>query len=179
MIIDKIDSRPCWGKGAEIILHTPDMDAAKALMDKYAEGKVYTAEIKEKRARRSLDANAYAWVLLGKIAGDRNLKKTEAYREYIKEMSAYEIVPIRAEAVGKWISNWEQKGLGWLCDDMGGCRNTEGYRNIKCYFGSSTFDSKEMSHFIDMIVADCKELGIETATPGELARLKQAWDISK
>ena len=58
---------------------------------------------------------------------------------------------------------------------MGDCRNTEGYRNIKCYFGSSTFDTKEMSHFIDMIVTDCEELGIETATPDELARLKQTW----
>lgn len=175
MIIDKIDSRPCWGKGAEIILHTPDMDAVKVLMDKYTEGKTYVAEIKEKRARRSLDANAYCWVLIGKLAENRNLKKTEVYREYIKEMTAYEIVPIKTEAVEKWISNWEHKGLGWLCDDMGDCRNTKGYRNIKCYFGSSTFDTKEMSHFIDMIVADCKELGIETAAPDELARLKQTW----
>lgn len=179
MIIDKIDSRPCWGKGAEIILHTPDTDAAKALMDKYTEGKVYTAEIKEKRARRSLDANAYAWVLIGKIAADRMLGKTEVYKEYIKEMSAYEIVPIKAEAAEKWMSNWGQKGLGWLCEDMGQCRNTEGYRNIKCYFGSSTFDSREMSHLIDMVVADCKELGIETATPGELARIKQTWGMGK
>lgn len=175
MIIDKIDSRPCWGKGAEIILHTPDMDAVKALMDKYTEGKTYVAEIKEKRARRSLDANAYCWVLIGKLAENRNLKKTEVYREYIKEMTAYEVVPIKIEAVEKWISNWEQKGLGWLCDDMGDCRNTKGYKNIKCYFGSSTFDTREMSHFIDMIVTDCHELGIETATPDELARLKQTW----
>lgn len=175
MIIDKIDSRPCWGKGAEIILHTADMKAVQELMDKYIEGKEYVAEIKQRRAKRSLDANAYCWALIGKLAESAKLKKTDVYRSYIKEMSAYEIVPIKSEAVDKWISNWEHKGLGWLCEDMGDCRNTEGYKNIKCYFGSSTFDTKEMAHFIDMIINDCEEVGIETMTPDEVERLKQTW----
>lgn len=175
MIIDKIDSRPCWDGSAEIILKTSDISSVKAFMDKYVDGRKYVAEIKEKRAKRSLDANAYCWVLIGKLAEDRRLKKTDVYREYIKEMSAFEIVPIKEEAVDRWVAIWEEKGLGWLCEDMGSCRNTKGYKNIKCYYGSSTFNSKEMAHFIDMIVADCKALGIETATPQEVERLKSMW----
>ena len=175
MIIDRIESRPCWGTGAEIVMHTPDIKAAEALAKSYVYGRTYTAEIREKRAKRSLDANAYAWVLLGKLADKIGGKKTDIYREYIKEMTAYEIVPIREEAVETWIRNWQTKGIGWICEDMGACRNTEGYRNIKCYYGSSTFDVAQMAHFIDMIISDCEEQGIETMTPDEIARLKQAW----
>ena len=41
--------------------------------------------------------------------------------------------------------------------------------------GSSEYDTAEMSHFIDRIVEEAKELGIETATPDELERMKQEW----
>ena len=41
--------------------------------------------------------------------------------------------------------------------------------------GSSEYDTAEMSHFIDRIVEEAKELGIETETPDELARMKQEW----
>lgn len=41
--------------------------------------------------------------------------------------------------------------------------------------GSSEYDTVEMSHFIDRIVEEAKELGIETATPDELERMKQEW----
>lgn len=176
MIADKIESRPCWGRGAEMTLHIPDITAVKDFMDKYVEGKDYTVEIKQKRAKRSLDANAYCWVLIGKLAEDRGIKKRDVYREYIKEMPTFEIIPIKDEAVEKWILNWEHRGDGWICEDMGACRNTEGYRNIRCYFGSSTFNTKEMSHLIDMIVTDCKEFGIETMTPDDIEKIKSAWD---
>lgn len=69
----------------------------------------------------------------------------------------------------------EQHGIGWLCEDLGECRNIKGYHNIKSYYGSSVYDTKEMSHLIDMIVEDCKALGIPTETPEEIERIKQLW----
>ena len=48
-------------------------------------------------------------------------------------------------------------------------------RQLQIYFGSSTFDTKEMSVFIDGLVETCKELGLETLPPDELERMKQAW----
>ena len=47
----------------------------------------------------------------------------------------------------------------------------------KVYRGSHTYDTKEMSALIDGTVADAKELGIETATPNELMRMKQEWNL--
>ena len=93
------------------------------------------------------------------------------YRQIIKEVGDnYEILPIRDDAVDKWIFAWEEKGIGWCCDILGKSK-LEGYTNVITYYGSSTYDSKQMSDFISLIVQECKEQDIETATPRELALL--------
>ena len=47
------------------------------------------------------------------------------------------------------------------------------------YYGSSTFDTKQMSRLIDNIVQDCKAVGIETLTPQQLDALKEGWRCTK
>ena len=41
------------------------------------------------------------------------------------------------------------------------------------YYGSSVYDTKQMSALIDHIVQDCKALGIETKTPAEIMLLNE------
>lgn len=135
----------------------------------------YSIEIKRKRRKRSLDANAYAWVLIKKLAETLRESMTIVYRRIIADMSVFQIVPIRKDAVPKWVDIWTHKGLGWICEDMGECKNTPGYHNIKCHYGSSTFDSKEMSLFIDLVIQECKEQNIETMPPAELEKIKTMW----
>lgn len=43
------------------------------------------------------------------------------------------------------------------------------------WVGSSQYNTREMSILIDGIVSEAKELGIETATPDELAQMKSLW----
>ena len=50
-----------------------------------------------------------------------------------------------------------------------------GYRNLRAYYGSSTYDTRQMSVLIDNLVQDCKALDIETMTPDKLALLKEGW----
>lgn len=59
--------------------------------------------------------------------------------------------------------------------DLGPCRNTAGYNNIRSYISSSDYDTEQMSRLIDMVVQDCKAEGIETMTPQELDALKSRW----
>jgi hypothetical protein len=133
----------------------------------------YSAEVKKWREHRSLDANAYAWVLMGKLAAKLRITKTEVYRQYIREIGDnFEPVPVRNDAVDTWKRNWEAKGDGWVCDIMGPSK-LEGYTVMLCYYGSSTYDTRQMSVLLDAIIADCKAQGIETATPEELARMKE------
>lgn len=142
--------------------------------------KDYTVEIKRKRRKRSLDANAYMWVLIGKLAEKLSTPMTplsdiDIYRQYVKDYGVYHIIPVRDEVIPEWERIWNIRGDGWICENMGPCRTVEGYSNIKSYYGTSAYNTKQMSRLIDAVVMDCKEQGIETLTPEELIRLKAAW----
>lgn len=132
-------------------------------------------KITQFRKKRSLDANSYFWVLCGKLSQKTRQPKTDIYRQLIKEIGDnFEIVPIRNDAVNTWCENWQQKGIGWICDIVGDSK-IDGYTNVCCYYGSSTYDSVQMSALIDLIVFECKEQGIETLPPEEISKLKALW----
>lgn len=161
--------------GAWLMLRA-DLPQAKSFCESMKENKRYRAELKEHRGQRSNDANSYFWVLCGKLASAVGLPKEEVYRSLIKEIGDnFEILPIKNEAVEKWISNWESKGIGWVCDILGESK-LNGYTNVITYYGSSTYDTKQMSALINLIVQECKEQGIETMTPQELSLLLEEWD---
>lgn len=137
--------------------------------------KKYVADIKEYRERRSLDANAYLWVLLGKLSGKLGLPPEEIYRTAIRDVGDnYEVMPVRNDALERWKVIWESNGLGWLCEEIGPSK-LDGYTNVRNFYGSSTYDKAQMSRLIDNIVQDCKAQGIETLTPAELAKLTEEW----
>ena len=125
--------------------------------------------------KRSLDANAYLWLLLRKMSEKVGAGTEEIYRSYIRDYGVCEIIPIRDDAIDKWCSVWNEKGYGWVTEDIGACKNIKGYHNIKCFYGSSTYSSSEMNRMLSAVVQDCKALGIEVLSPDELERMKSAW----
>ena len=137
---------------------------------------LYDMEVKEHRKKRSLDANAYAWVLINKIADALRITPIEIYRQAIQNVGGnYEVIPIKEEAADHFKQVWQAKGLGWPCVDMGKSK-IDGYRNLRAYYGSSTYDTRQMSQLIDNLVQDCKALDIETMTPDKLALLMEEWN---
>lgn len=123
------------------------------------------------RNKRSLDSNAYAWVLMQKIAEAVNSDRWSVYLEMLKKYSReFTFVICKEHAIDKL------KELYRTCIDLGevNVNGQEGHQ-MQVFFGSSTFDTKAMSVFIDGIVSECKELGIETIPPDELERMKAAW----
>ena len=138
--------------------------------------KEYDADLKEHRERRSLDANAYFWVLAGKLAAKLGVSPEDVYRQYIRDVADnYVVQPVREDLLEHWDRIWCKRHLGRMTEDMGPCKRTEGYNNVRCFLGSSDYDTAQMSRLIDLIVEDCKEQGIETMTPEELGALKEAW----
>lgn len=75
-------------------------------------------ELKEYKPRRSLDSNAYCWLLLGKLQDALKIPKEDIYRSLIKEIGSYEIVPVKNEAVERFRTAWSKNGLGWLTETM-------------------------------------------------------------
>ena len=157
-----------------------EMQEAKVCYDELNNTEKLSIKISKYRKKRSNDANAYFWVLCGKLAAKTKQKKIDIYRELIRDIGDnFEVLPIRNEAVDKFVSNWGRdndgkKRLGWICDILGDSK-IEGYTNVCAYYGSSTYNSKQMSDLIDGIIFECKEQGIQTMTPNEIAKLKSLW----
>lgn len=150
-----------------------DMTVAEKLHNLLGTG--LSIEIKPDKAIRSKDANAYLWVLLGKLSEKIGVGPIEIYRHYIRDIgNNYEILPIKNEAVEKFKEVWTSKGYGWICEKHSESK-FPGYQNLIAFYGSSTYDSAQMSHMIDMVVEDCKEQGIETMAPEDLAVLIGRW----
>jgi hypothetical protein len=126
--------------------------------------KELTIEIKPYKPKRSLDANAYLWVLCGNIAKVACTTAEEVYRKYIRDVGKHTIVPIKNEAVEEWFNVWQRNGIGWFCEILGNSKH-EGYTNIINYHGSSVYNSQEFTRLLDSVIEDCKELGIDTDTP--------------
>lgn len=143
-------------------------------IDSLEDAKQYVMTIKEKKKKRSLDANSYFWLLCDKLAEKTRIPKTEIYRNYIKEIGGVsDTVCVLDKAVDKLCEAWEQNGLGWQTDryrsKMKGCTN------VVLYYGSSTYDSKQMIRLIELIVQDCNINEIETLPPEQLQMLNEEW----
>lgn len=142
------------------------------------EDKDYELTVDVVKQKRSDDANRYFWVLVGKLSAKIGISPEEIYRTFIKDVGGnYEVVPIRDDAVETWIKNWRGKGIGWQCDVIGESK-LRGYTNVICYYGSSFYDTAQMSRLINLCVDACKEQGIETMTPAELERLMESYKES-
>lgn len=127
--------------------------------------KDYELTIGKVKQQRSNDANRYFWELVGQLSAKIGVSPEEIYRTFIKDVGGnYEVVPIRDDAVDTWIKNWRAKGIGWQCDVIGDSK-LRGYKNIICYYGSSTYDTAQMSRLINLCVDSCREQGINTDTP--------------
>ena len=134
--------------------------------------------VKKHREKRSLDANAYFWVLVDRLAEKTRIPKTDIYRRYIREIGGnHEMVCVIDSAVEKLRNGWEHNGLGWQTDTMPS--RIPGCTNVILYYGSSTYNTRQMSHLIDMAVQDCQEQNIETLSPEKLAGMMEEWGCTK
>lgn len=140
----------------------------------FKQDKTKQYEVKEVKRRRSLDSNAYAWVLIGKLQDKLHIPKEDIYKSLIKEIGSYEVIPVKNEAVERFRQAWSKNGLGWIAETTKS--KLEGFTNIIAYYGSSSYNTSEMSRLINLIVQECKQQDIETMTPNELKSLLESWD---
>lgn len=127
-------------------------------------------EVKKKRKKRSLNANAYFWQLVNKVAQKLNCSDQDVYRRLVKDYGVSTTLMVRDEAKEAFIRAWTEgkDSSGWFVEDLG-------HEVLRAYSGTSTYNTKEMSRIIDGLVEECKELDIETMTSDELEHLKSTW----
>ena len=126
-------------------------------------------EVKQHRQKRSLSANAYAWVLIGKLADVMRASKDEIYMQMLKRYGQFKVVSvITAVDLDGYFKYFEPFGETVL--------DGKSFTHYRVYKGSSQFDTREMSIFIDGLISEAKELEIETLPPDEIVRLKEMWE---
>lgn len=111
-----------------ILLDTNNKELVEELKN---DGKL-NIELKKYRKKRSLDSNAYAWVLLGELQNVLNIPKEEIYRDLIRNIGSYEVVPVKNEAVEKFRQAWSKNGLGWITETTKS--KLEGFTNVITYY---------------------------------------------
>lgn len=161
-----------WKTDKVQITFTINEESVLREIDKLKDSKLSIKATKH-RAKRSLDANAYCWVLCTKIAEVVDSSKDEVYEEMLQKYGylyqddeGYVVMTIKSNIdVAKVQGHWKAY------------KNNGTFTSYLLIKGSSDYNTAEMAHFIDQIVLEAKELGIETLTPNELSRLKQMWGV--
>ena len=140
-----------------------------------------TIKIDRTRKKRSLNANAYMWVLCEALAvalseGSKDTTtKEEVYREHIKNVGVFRQIEIDEAAAGTIETIWSKHGIGWFSERVDYSK-TEGFVLINMYYGSSTYNTKQMARLIDNIIQDCRTLGVETKSDEEIKALVDSWE---
>lgn len=152
----------------------PTVAKLSAYIQTLKEDKTYTVEIKAKPKKRSLNANAYMWVLLDKLAAKLHLSKTELYQGYVRQYGKSVDYQLPEKSIPALTTVWSEYGTGWTWEKVDDGAQPE-TAIIRFYYGSSCYGTKRMARLIDAVVQDCQAVGIETMTPQELELLMNDW----
>lgn len=136
-------------------------------------------EIGKIKKKRSLNANAYAWVLMDQIAGKlQGVAVNDYYTRLIREAGIKtDIVCVPEKAAQSVIDGWAHNGTGWIAERMDS--KIKGCVNLRLIYGSSSFDSREMARLIDLIIQDAESMGIPTMTENEIKKMLGRWAHGK
>lgn len=134
--------------------------------------------ISEKKAQRSLDSNAYFHVMCDRLRQKLGISMARCKNQLIARYGQIEKLP-NGEMIGyttmappEFMLEYETPHT-WLIDT----RQVKGktWYSYRIYRGSHTYNVKEMNQLISGTVEECKQMGIETKTPDELARMSALW----
>ena len=125
-------------------------------------------EIEVKRKKRSKNANSYFWKLLQELCFELNLDVIQEYRKRVKELGIFQTFELDTKNLATFEFLWNKNGIGWFTEKV---EENEEKAIINAYYGSSSYNSKQMSKLIDNLVQDCRSVGIQTLEDIEIEEL--------
>lgn len=165
----KIESARIMGNDLILTASIPD---ARRFVYSFKPGEY---EISPAKKKRSLNANAYAWKLINDIALAVRESPEDVYREALKNIpNICEVLCVQDKAVDSMERLWTRNHIGRRVEREES--KIKGCTNLYIYYGSSDFDTRQMSMLIDNLVQDAQALGIETRPEEEIKSLLEAWE---
>ena len=151
-----------------ITIEMNEKQSALQMVDELRAAEKLSIKIDRFREKRSRNANSYAWLLIGKIGNETRQSKEEVYFLMLKRYGQSEMISVLSHIpIHDYVKYCEEAGESTL--------NGKLFKHYRVYKGSSEFDTREMSIFIDGVVSEAKELGIPTETPDQIAKMKSLW----
>lgn len=147
----------------------------KILIDNLDDNKEY--ELKEHKPKRSIQANNYFWTLLGELCFELDLNVLDEYKKRVKELGIFRQWIIDRDNLKTFNKMWTEQGIAWFTEVVDIAIDNKIV--VNAYYGSSSYNSKQMSKLIDGVVQDCKAVGIETKTVEEINSLLKEIDNEK
>lgn len=144
------------------------------------EGKDLDIKASQHREKRSLTQNAFYWTLAQKLAAKQRITVSRLHNLLLRDVAPPFIID--GKICMQPIPDTEKAENDILEAEAFHLKPTSGviqgndgavYRWYIVLRGSSTFDTVEMTALLNRMVDECKENGIETATPAELEQMRK------
>jgi len=152
----------------ELFEHPVELEKFQQAISK---GKILDIDISIHREKRSIEANAYFWVILQKLAEVLNTSKDELYLLMLERYGQFTHILVRSDVADEFMKSFK------VCRELGEMFvNGEMVTQIQCYKGSSEYNTQEMSVLITGVISECKELDIEVKPQEEIDAMVKAWE---
>lgn len=117
----------------------------------------------KRRKRRSLDANALLWKCIGEISEATQADKWDIYLGMLQHYGKFTYICVKPNVVDAMKAQWREcEVVGEI--DINGKKAVQ----LLCYFGSSTYDSKEFSRLLDGVISEMQDIGLQPPPSREM-----------
>lgn len=163
-IITSVTRSPFGNQGGLLQFLIDEVEDAEKLHEEIQARKV-VIDVKSPSdvKKRSLSQNAYAWALINEIGNRLSKSKEEVYLMMLKHYGQSELISVKKGInIRGFVKYFEAIGEGTI--------DSTPFVHYRVYKGSSEFSVNEMKVFIDGVISEAQELGIQTLTPEEVAK---------
>lgn len=128
-------------------------------------------EVTEYKEKRSRNANALLWACLGEIARAVETDKWDIYLQMLKRYGTYTYICVKPKAVEEVKKQWRES------EEIGRVNiNGEEAVQMLCYYGSSTYNTKEFSALLTGVISEMREMGLMSPTDLEMQTALEQWE---
>lgn len=160
-----------WKTGDYSITFSVNEAAALKEIENIQNCEKLNIEAKKYRKKRSLDANALLWACLGEMAAVLNADKWDVYLLMLKRYGKYTYICVKPNVVESVKKQWRE------CEVVGETKiNGKEAVQMLCYFGSSTYDTKEFSVLLDGVVSEMVSIGLQPPMSEDMRRALEKWE---
>lgn len=160
-----------------------DRNTLQGIYDELKAADKLTIKIGKYAKKRSLDANSYYWLLLGKLSKALNISAPHCHNLMLRRYGTfklfggqvlYVVIPDTDEA-SRDADEAEECHIKPTSEVREG-KDGLMYRTYIMLKGSREYSTVEFSNLVNGLVDECKQVGIETATPDEIAKMMALYD---